>query len=51
MADKGDGMMMIDREAGTTLPAASRHNLCLWLSLYAYGSAIYGYISCDYVTS
>ena len=25
LADKDDGMMMIDREARTALPAASRH--------------------------
>ena len=25
LAGKGDGMMMIDRDTGTALPAASRH--------------------------
>ena len=44
LAGKGDGMMMIDRDTGTALPATCRHSLCMSLSLYVYGFARYGYI-------
>ena len=55
LAGKDDGMMMIDREAGTALPAASRQHYSQIPVItppppYAYGFARYGCITFDYVS-